>query len=173
MAEPSRITNETHFAADVAFLADVTFPDSIVDDDSIESGANIAYSKLQHSFPLVYSQPNGTAVVAETRMLHVAKGDGALLSVEAAVTTVATGADRTVTVDVQKSTGGGAFATMLSATIVLDDDSVAFTPEAATVSGTNTYSDGDILQVVVTVAGSADAQAQGLVVTTFVYEEST
>ena len=169
---PSRIQGETHFTDPVVFLGSVTMADGQITDNHIKAGADIAYSKLQHSFPLVLSQATGTAVVSETRVVHVAKGAGALLSVEASVVTVATGADRTVTVDVKKSTGGGAFATLLSETIVLDDDSVALIPEEGTVSSTPTYADGDLIEIVVTVAGSADAQAEGLVVTAWCYEES-
>lgn len=170
MASPSRHEGDHHFVGSVAFLSSVNLPDATVDDDAIESGANIAYSKTQTLFPLRHTQ-TGT-VVAASEIVHVAHGDGALLSVEAVVSTVATGADRTVTVDVQKSTAGGAFATLLTTTIVLDDDSVVRVPEAGVVSGTPTFIDGDILSIIVTVAGSAGAQAAGLCVTAMVYEKS-
>lgn len=96
-------------------------------------------------------------------MIHIARASGTLKAFEAIIATVATGADRTVTVDLQKSTGSGAFATVLSATIGFTNASAVRTIASGTISGT-TFVDGDIFQIVVTVAGAAGNQAQGLLV---------
>ncbi len=105
------------------------------------------------------------AVTALTQWLHIVRGGtGALVGFEAAIALGPTGADRTITVDLHKSTGGAAFATVLSATIGFVDASVERVATAATFAST-ALTDGDILEVVVTVAGAAGNQATGLTVT--------
>jgi hypothetical protein len=146
-------------------------PAGSIDNASVDEAAEIAATKLIHQFPLTYQQAPGSEVVSNTVDLHIARGDGEVVSIEAAITgAIATGADRTVTLDLLKSTAGGAFATVLTAPIVLDDDNVLRTLEAGTVTTTD-YLDGDILRLTVVCAGAASAQGQGLVVTTIVREE--
>ncbi len=104
-------------------------------------------------------------VAAITKWLHIVRGaTGTLIGFEAAIAVVASGADRTITVDLQKSTGAGAFATVLSSTIGFTNGSAVRTSNAAVIS-TPSIVAGDILEVVVTVAGSASAQATGLTIT--------
>lgn len=107
-------------------------------------------------------------VAALTTDVHIVKGTTAtVVGLEAAICgTIATGADRTVTIDLHKSTGAGAFATVLSSTIGFTDASVLRTAVAAVINATTgALVDGDILRIIVTVAGSAGNQALGLVVT--------
>ena len=112
-----------------------------------------------------------TAVTAVTRWWHTVRGaTGTVVSVEAAIAVVATGADRTITVDLHKSTGAGAFATILSATAGFTNASAVRTPVAGTIS-TASLVDGDILAIVVTVAGAAGNQATGLTVTVNIGED--
>lgn len=143
-----------------------SYPAGSVTNAAIAAGATgsyIAYTKVQHQ------QNIGTelygplvTVAALTKWLHIMRGASAtIIGFEAAIAVVATGADRTITVDLQKSTGAGAFATILSATIGFTNASAVRTPVAGTLSASSLV-DGDILQVVVTVAGSAGAQATGL-----------
>lgn len=122
-------------------------------------------SKSRLSFD--YSQGNGAAVAAETgKTLHIVRGaTGTIKAFQAAITgTIATGGDRTVTIDLKKSTGGGAFASVLSATIVFNSSSTLLTVTAATISSAGLVA-GDILEVTVAVAGVAGNQALGLAVT--------
>ena len=118
-----------------------------------------------------YTQPEGTAIVAESRLVFIAKAAGTLVAVKAAVFLGATGADRTVDVDVQKSTGGGATATVLSANIQFVDATTDLTVSSGTISA-STYAASDIFEVVITVAGAAGNQAQGLIVSLY-FEEPT
>ena len=115
-----------------------------------------------------------SSVTALTKDVYVVKGaNGTLLGFTAAITgTIATGADRTVTVDLQKSTGAGAFATVLSATIQFNNVSVLRTASSGTFSSTSLVA-GDLLRVVVTVAGAAGNQALGLVCSIQLREETT
>jgi hypothetical protein len=107
-----------------------------------------------------------TSVVALTKDIHIVAGQsGTLKSFEAVICgAIATGADRTISVDLQKSTGAGAFATVLTAPIGFTNVSVLRTAVAAALASASLV-DGDVLRVVVTVAGAAGAQATGLLVT--------
>lgn len=130
----------------------------------------IVATKLESAFNLSYAQ-TGTVVAATTYLRIVRGATAEVVSIEAAITeTIATGADRTVTIDLKRSTAGGAFATVLSAPIVLDNTNVLRTLEAGTVSLPDLV-DGDILQLTVAVAGAAGNQALGLVVAVTLRED--
>jgi hypothetical protein len=158
------IEGDTHFNRSLSCRTFVP-PDGCIDDDAIEAAANVAYTKHQHMLDWNYYQVAGGAIVAASPELFIARAVGGLISIEAAITgTIATGADRTVTIDLHKSTGAAAFATVLSGTIVLDNTSVLRTLEAGTISDDD-FVDGDLYRLVVTVAGAAGNQALGLIVT--------
>lgn len=144
----------------------MTLPTACVGDGQVQTGADVAAEKLIHIHAIPYNaQVPGSAIVAATVDLHIAKAAGNLMSLEAAITgAIATGADRTVTIDLHKSTGAGVFATVLSATIVFTNVSVIRTRSTATISSA-AFIDADIFRLIVTVAGAAGAQAQGLIVT--------
>lgn len=149
----------------------VALPSGSVTDATVAAGAKIGAAKVVHRYAISSAQVPGTAVVAETRDLFIARTTGTVVAVEAAITgAIATGTDRHAYVDVHKSTGGGSFASILSADIDLDDASVLRVPQAGTVTSA-TLADGDILRLIVTVAGSDAAQAEGLLVTLHIDEE--
>lgn len=157
------------FAGDVRFRNKPKMPDESIPDAYIDGpiGAN----KLEGEYSITHSQ-SGT-VAAATEYLKVIHGtEGTVLAVEAAITeTIATGADRTVTVDILKSTSAGAFASILTAPLVLDDGSVLRTVEAASIASAGLVA-GDLLKLTVAVAGVAGAQAAGLVVTVSLREDA-
>lgn len=134
-------------------------------DANIDASAAIATRKMIHRYRADYSQPTGTAVVALTNQtMLIAKGTGTIKSFEAAIIgAIATGADRTVTIDLQKSTALGAFATVLSSTVVFNNASTLRAVSTATLSDT-ALADGDFLYITVAVAGAAGNQAQGLAI---------
>lgn len=139
-------------------------PANSVGDNSIEPLAGIQATKTVHQFPVRYDQPSGTAVVADTEVIHIARASGTIVSIEAVVYgAIATGGDRTVTIDLKKSTGAGAFASVLSATLVLDNTNVLNTLEAGAIN-TSAYIDGDLLQITIAAAGVAGAQTQGVAI---------
>lgn len=150
-------------------------PASSITNTAIAAGATgsyIAATKVQHqqSINVELFGPT-TTVAAVTQWLYLVRGaTGTIVSIEAAIAVVATGADRTITVDLHKSTGAGAFATVLSATIGFTNASAVRTMVAGTISSASLV-DGDILEVIVTVAGSAGAQATGLTVCLNVRED--
>lgn len=167
MAQPSIIYGDTIFQGTVTFGGPVYLPDSTITNAKVAVGADIAASKLVHRFAVSVQlfAPGTTIISVASQLLLVCRKGGELVGVEAAITTQATGGDRTVSVDVQKSTGGGAFATALTTPVAITNATAIRTAVAGVVSGSPTYVDGDIYQAVVTVAGAAGAQAAGLILT--------
>jgi len=136
-----------------------------IEDADVASNAAIQASKLVHVHRKTVGIPTTTTVTATDYPFMIARGAGELIGFEAAITgTIATGADRTVTVDLKRSTGAGALATVLSATIGFTNGSTLLLNSTATIS-TSTVADGDVFVAVVTVAGAASAQAIGLAIT--------
>ncbi len=131
----------------------------------VSASAAIAATKVQQQRNVtVELYGPTTAVAALTKWVASVRGvTGTLIAVKSAIAVVATGADRTITVDLQKSTGAGAFATVLSGTMGFTNVSAVRTFVAGTFS-VATLLAGDILEVIVTVAGGAGAQATGLTV---------
>ncbi len=151
-----------------------SIPDGAITNDNIVTDAGIEASKLnhQHMIAIELFGP-AVSVAALTRQLFIAYAPGTILSAKASVVTVATGADRTVTVDVKRSTAAGAYATILTSTIGFTDASVVLTPVAAVINASlDDYIASDLFEVVVTVAGSAGAQAVGLLFTLITREEA-
>jgi hypothetical protein len=116
----------------------------------------------------LYSRPIGYyfktgAVVADKAYFNVHRA-GSVLQIRAKITeAIATGSDRTVTIDVQRSTGGGGFSSILTSTIVFNNLSTLLVDTIATIS-LPTLAQGDALMVSIAVAGSLLAQANGLAV---------
>jgi len=147
-------------------------PAESINNDHISSNANkrIAATKVVHQFP-VARQLFGpaTTITAITETLYTALGAAEVVAVNAVIETAATGADRTVSIDIQRSSGGS-FTTILSAPISLDDSSDVRTAIGAAITDADLAA-GDTLQAVVTVAGSDAAQALGLLITVHLREE--
>lgn len=132
--------------------------------DDIATGADIPTSKTVHRHVLQYSQAGGASVADATVPIHIARGTtGTLIAVEVAILTAAIG-DSTVTVDLQKSTGGGAFASMLTAVVEIDSSTVVRTAGAATLDSTS-FTDGDILELIINATAGTGTLPQGLIVT--------
>lgn len=133
--------------------------------DSIDSAAAISVSKMVHAHGESFSQTS--TIAAATYYFGPARAGGSIISFEAAITeAIATGADRTVTVNLLKSTGGGAFGTVLSASIQFTNGSTLRAVSSATISSA-AFIDNDLFQVTVAVAGAAGAQATGLTIRAF------
>ena len=131
---------------------------------SSSSSARLASSKAVHTqIESIELAVQDVAVAASETLLFIANGAGTFNKLEAVVITAATGADRTVNIDLQKSTAGGSFSTVLTATLEFDNVDVALTPTTATFT-TDTYLASDIFKIIVTVAGAAGNQAIGCVV---------
>jgi len=157
----ARDPNDHVWSGSHTFTGGMNIPASSVEDNQVSATANIGEEKLEHRRGFLHTQTG--AVAALTENVFVAYRAGTLLSLKCEVDTVATGADRTVTVDIKKSTAAGAFASVCTPK-VLNNGSVARTVYDVTLTGTPTFIEDDVLQIVVTVAGSASNQAIGLIV---------
>ena len=151
----------------------IEWPGGGVSNNDIAADAQIAATKTIHQQVVpVELYPEGTVIAAvASRLVHSCYGStGSLVALEGSIFTQATGADRTVTIDLEKSTGAGAFASVLGTTINITDSTPIRTPQPAVINDT-TISDGDIFRLVVTVAGAAGNQAEGLLVN-FIFREN-
>jgi hypothetical protein len=150
------------------FAGAMNVPANAISNAQVIPGANIDGSKVGQENPGAttgYQLFNPTTtVVAITQTLGMALAAGQIMNMKAFMEVQATGGDRTVTVDLQKSTGGGAYATILTSTIVITNATAIRTAVAAVLGAGASYVAGDIFRLVVTVAGVAGAQAQGLTV---------
>lgn len=154
------------------FSGTVSLPANSVDENTMKTAALLPAAKLVTRFAKDHRQVTGTAVTAKTEHVHIAKYVGIVKSVEASIDAAITG-DNTVVIDVKKSTGGAAFATILSSTLTINSSTAVRTATAATIDATkDDYVAGDIFEVIVTVAGTG-TQAQGLNVTIFFEENPT
>jgi len=158
----------------MASVVEIKFSGGGIQDGDVAPGAAIAATKLKHQFPISQELfAPGVTIAALTRLLHIVRGAKAeVVGFEAIITTAATDASRTVTVDLLKSTGGGAFATILTTTINITSTTTIRVPVAAVVASPSLV-DGDILELTVAVAGSTGAQAQGLLASVMLREDPT
>jgi hypothetical protein len=164
--------NSTHIAGSLT-AESITLPASTVTNTSVLAGAGISATKLEHQFPIVYQQQPGTNVAAATQDVHVVYGaTGDVVAIHAALNGVIPSGDRTAVIDVHKSTGGGAFATILSSTVTLDSANTIRVVEAGTLAAGAACVVGDILRVIITVAGSSGTNPQGLVVRLVMREDA-
>jgi hypothetical protein len=141
----------------------VTLPNNSVRDSNVDATNPLGRTKSWHQHHQSGGQAPGSVVVAQTLDLFIARAAAVIVDFRAAITgTLATDVSRHVQVDLKKSTGGGAFATVLSAVIDLTSGSTLRTAVAAALSSSALVA-GDILRAVVTVSGGAGTQADGLI----------
>ncbi|HEV7281059.1 MAG TPA: hypothetical protein VGN57_12715 [Pirellulaceae bacterium] len=164
MAAASRIEGSAHFTGTLTANA-ITLPDGCVDDDAVAVGAQIAASKVFHQPPVSRQLfESSTTVAAKDELLSIIYGaTGSIVAFRAACAVAPTD-DHTFTVDLQKSTSGGAFASVLVDPIEFTVSDTARVAKSGTVE-TASLVVGDILKTVVAVTGTTGTQATGLVVT--------
>lgn len=159
---------------DIAFVGECSFSDinlsaGCVSDSNVNGSAAIGAAKVIHQFPVSYDQAAGADVASQTRLVHIARGAGTLVEVQVTDSTAPTGGDKQYTVDVKKSTAGGAFASVLTSVVTRSAADTSRVVESATIT-TASYIADDIYQVVVTASGSTGSQGQGVVVTLWLQE---
>ena len=130
-------------------------------DFSSSPGSRLTNLKKRHKIVIPLRLTDGTNVTAISEIVHLAQAAGTVTAVEIATgDTAPNGGDLKWTVDVNRSTAAGAFATILSA--AKDASGTARTVVAASRDAAKVdYIDGDLLQIVVTVSGSTGTQGQG------------
>lgn len=147
-------------------MAQITIdvPSGGITNTMIKAAAGINASKIvRHQSINTELFGPATSVTALTKDIHIVRGStGTLVGFQATINgAIATDVSRTITVDLHKSTGGGAFATVLSSTIDFTNASVLRTAVSAVLSSTSLVA-GDMLRIIVTVAGGSGSQATGL-----------
>jgi hypothetical protein len=125
---------------------------------SLAGDAELPAGNLVSRTPKTSSQ-NGTAV-AETIVVHDAFHDGQIQKFAVGSIGVAIGA-ATATIDLKKSTGGGAPVSILSAPIVLDSANASLVDESTTVTDTS-YLAGDKLIRTISVAAGGGTLPTGV-----------
>lgn len=119
------------------------------------SGGNyIDPAKLKPRVPAGTAQVDGTVSTGEARIFSAIEA-GSLAQINISLDTVSTSSD-TVVIDVMKSTAGGAYASILSATYTMNSSKTARTVYNPTI-GTAAYAADDIFKVTWTVTGTSAA----------------
>jgi len=164
MPSPTLINGDVIVAGRLSPSALDVPPNSLNDSSWSTSPSNrLTANKIIQQFPRSHSQAAATDATTETRIIHVAKGAGTVAQCAAAVLVAPATGNKQITIDLQKSTGGAAFATMLNAPVTIAAAQAALTQYQATLAPTPTYAAGDILAVVITASGSTGTQAQGAI----------
>ncbi len=144
----------------------VVTAESLTDAD-FSSGVNqiLTIAKQRHELTVEMRFDDSTDITALSQCVHIARAAGTVTAVEITPNVAPTGGNKKWTVDVLRSTGAAAFATILTAAKDIDNATSDRTPVVASLDSTKTdYVDSDILQIVVTVTGSTGSQGQGGVV---------
>ncbi len=144
----SNIVGDVKFTGGTArFLDTVVIPDGTIVGDKINADADIAREAGRH--PIRFELKQSGTPAASTMIVYECRVSAATVSFFRAVQAAKNTSSNTTTIDLKKSTGGGAFATILSAPIVLDSGNTDRVPEAGTISSASLVQ-GDLLQIVVT-----------------------
>ena len=142
-------------------------------DFSPNANQRLTIGKRRHRIPVRLRLTGGTNVTALSKIVHIAGGAGVVAGVVVTPSTAPTGGDLKWTVDVLKSTGGGALASILPGGTPMDVDSTAANFRRIAVEvNTLAYVDDDLFQIVVAVSGSTGSQGQGGEITLWLDEAS-
>jgi len=120
---------------------------------SQNDGDELATSKQVHRVSKSYGQDSGAAAITKTKLIHTAQYSGNVSGLTISVSTAPTSSD-TATFDLQKSTAGGVFATVLTGTVAFSSSDSDRSGKTGTISGTGAYVADDIFQAVVVIAGT-------------------
>ena len=159
MAEPNRINGDLEVSGTTRLMGAVTMPSGTIVNATVSGSAAIGSEKLEHRFSPCFGQANAAAT-AETKIIHLARGAGVVLAFSVGAIAAATG-DSTVTVDLQKRTGGGAWASLLNATVSFAAaDTVG--PKAGSLVADPSYAADDQLRIVQTVSAGTGTLPTGM-----------
>lgn len=117
-------------------------------------------NRLRHRENFYYR----STVAAYEWGFNIARGNGTIRSIEAVILTTLPTGDRTVSVDLKRSTSAGALASILSAAISLSSANTLRVPAAGTIN-TSAVQDNDFWQVVLTLGGTTGNYPVDLLIT--------
>lgn len=163
------------FPGGIAVQGNFYGPAECINDDQMSSNVSkrVQAMKLihQHKVPLQLFDP-ATAIAAKTQDFFAGFGaTGTLVALMAWIEVLADDATRITSVDLKKSTAGGAYASILSAPISITTSTTVRVPVLATIA-TPAYVANDLFQLVVTVAGAGGTtQAKGLTLQAILRED--
>lgn len=148
----------------------LTLPVNSVTDPSVVQGANIQATKLQHQRVMTYNtSTSGTAIANNTTCVYsvIASAGATVTAVKMVINVVPTSTD-TVVCDVQRSTGLGAYSTILTSPITFNSSSTAKSVVTASLA-TTSLNQNDLLQVVIT---GTNSSGKGLLISIYTSENS-
>jgi len=165
--------SQTVIASDLYCSGTITGKNNVpsagaVGDAQIAAAAAVQATKLIHQWTRTLDQAPGASIVAQSKIVHAVVGANlvaancGIASIAAVVDAAATG-DHTATIDVLKRNGAGAWASILSAPLVISVSTAAGVVQTLAVAQAGLVT-GDLLKITVAVAGSTGVQAQGLLV---------
>lgn len=131
--------------------------------ENLAGNADLLASKSRSRKEFHYFK-TGNLAAADIAYFHLPARAGTLKSISAMVTEVAAVGAYLATVDLKKSTGAGAFASILSAVITLDNAVMLRNNVAGTISDT-AIATGDCFSIVLAVSGASGTRPAGLCVT--------
>jgi hypothetical protein len=166
-----RDPNDHYLTGLWSFVGTVELPANSVEDATVKVGTQIDHEKLIHLHLASHQQSQAGDVVTARHIIHVCKFAATIEYVQVCIDDAPTGGDKQYTVDVRRSTGGGAWTTVLSAVVTVNSSSGNRTVVLPTVSVINLAA-GDLLAAVVTASGSTGTQGRGLCVIAAVAERT-
>jgi hypothetical protein len=161
--------SDKDFKGNIRFTGTITVPSGSISASDIDTSTPFVGSATQHQFPVWFSTITGAAATTSSEVIYIAKESATVIAFDAAADVAPTSSD-TVTIDLQLSTAGGAFATVLASPIVLDNTSVDRVAEPASLSGSPALVAGDLLRIDLTVSGTT---AQGVIARAKINENPT
>lgn len=139
-------------------VAELSFQGGGLRDTDVADGAGIAATKAeQQTTVIVPLGEDGTADASVTKLIYACHAEtGTIDKFQATVSTAAVSGS--MTIDLQKSTGGGAFASILVSVLDIGTSTAARVPNVAVINDTDLV-EGDVLQAIVT---SSSSTSEGL-----------
>lgn len=152
---PESVIQGDHFFTGNLRAGTMTLPGNAVTNGTVQPGAAIDTSKLNHRHRFRYSQPNTTATTETKAIGYVYGATGTLIAfhVGSIVPNLTTA---TVTVDLRKNG-----TTMLTGVVTLNNANTARVSVAGTLASTALVA-GDLLEVVVTATAAGGTLATGV-----------
>lgn len=149
------------------FTGTMSLPPNSIDENDVKAAANFPHTNVTHRINVTERHNSTEESFATSHIMHMAYRNETVLGVEAVmftapgVTSTSTAGFRT-SIDMIKSTGGSTGSSILSTPLVFSSTDSSRVPKAATLSGTPTLKDGNILYQKTAVSGATGTQGQGL-----------
>ena len=147
----------------------LTVPAGTITNSMVVANAGIDATKLMHGIHKNYSEDIATEASAFSKCIHIARTTGTVMAFEVSYEAVAV-TDKACAIDLQKSTAGGAFGTILTGTIALNASTTVRVVYAGTLTAGASLIDGDILRIVVTLSGSTGNYPKGITCEVVIHE---